>query len=264
MARTSGRAYAFMRWSGAHPLPGSLGEVGWAFEYNDRLGRFHCFYCGATECSPTSAQPAARVFWFEKCLTLPELIKAMSTTNAGRPAFDEVKVFEVGDAQSELALQTITQLSAATEDMVGRADPLEHTREVLTRYGVRSVAHTRGFNAPFLWYNMLPGRSVPVRKLAVHVFQLRALHSEDALTPADVEDQARKIAQADPDVRTAGECFVCRAGSKFVVGLNIAVNPLFSVGEGRTVAERVEQAIRTGTPKVSHLFIQVEPFEKLD
>jgi divalent metal cation (Fe/Co/Zn/Cd) transporter len=112
---------------------------------------------------------------------------------------------------------------------------------------------------------MLPGRSVPVRKLAVHIFQLRATQAdEEAVTAADIEDQARRIAQNDPEVRTAGECFVCRSGSKFVVGLNIAVNPLFSVGQGKSVAERVEQAIRTSTPKASHVFIQVEPFEKLD
>ncbi len=28
-----------MRWAGLHPVPGALGQVGWAFEYNDRLGR---------------------------------------------------------------------------------------------------------------------------------------------------------------------------------------------------------------------------------
>jgi hypothetical protein len=254
-----------MRWSGVQPFPGILGEVGWAFEYNDRLGRLHSFYCGSTESATASGQFARRVFWAEKCLSLPELIKIMSTGTADRAAFDEVKVFEVGDAQSELALQTVNQLSAAPEEVISRTDPLEHTREILTRYGVRSLAHTRGFHAPFLWYNLLPGRSVPVRKLAVHLFQLRA--SETAVvapTPADIEDRARKIAQNDPEVKSAGECFVSRNGTKFLVGLNIAVNSLLSVGEGKSIAERVEQAIRTGEPNVSHIFIQVEPFDKLD
>ncbi len=258
MARTSGRAYAFLRWSGAHARPGIVGEVGWAFEYNDRLGRFYCFYCGSTESYASSAPPAGRVFRFEKCLTLPELIKAMSAASPDRPAFDEVKVFEVGDSQSELALQTVNQLATAADDVISRTDPLEHTREILTRYGVRSLANTRGFNAPFLWYNMLPGRSVPVRKMAVHIFQLRAQAVVETVTPADVEDQVRKIVQNEFEVRAVGECFVCRTGSNFVVGLDIAVNPRFSVAEGRNLAERVAQAIRTGTPKVSHVFIQVE------
>jgi hypothetical protein len=254
-----------MRWSGGHPFPGILGEVGWAFEYNDRLGRLNCFYCGSTESIPSSGQLGRRVFWYEKCLTLPDFIKIMAGGSVDRPAFDEVKVFEVGEAQSEVALQILNQLSAAPEEVIGRTDPLEHTREILTRYGVRSLAHTRGFHAPFLWYNMLPGRSVPVRKLAVHLFQLRASETApDALTPADIEDRARRIAQSDPQVSVAGECFVCRNGTKFVVGLNIAVNSSFSVGEGKNVAERLEQAIRTGEPQVSHVFIQVEPFEKLD
>ncbi|HZS55142.1 MAG TPA: cation transporter dimerization domain-containing protein [Bryobacteraceae bacterium] len=261
----SGRAYAFMRWSGVHPFPGILGEVGWAFEYNDRLGRFHCFYCGSTEASPGAGQFGRRLFWYEKCLTLPELIKVMSSGTVDRPAFDEVKVFAVEDAQSEVALQMVNQLSAAPEEVIGRTDPLEHAREILTRYGVRSLAHTHGFNAPFLWYNLLPGRSVPARKLAVHLFQLRASETApQVLTPADVEDRVRKIAQNDAQVSGAGECFVSRNGAKFIVGLNIAVNSAFSVGEGRNIAERVEQAIRTGEPHVSHVFIQVEPFEKLD
>lgn len=252
-----------MRWSGGRRVPGNLGEVGWAFEHNDRLGRFQCFYCGATESASAPGQSGGQLFWFERCLTLPELIKTMSATSTVHSAFDETKVFEVADAQSEVALQWVNQLSGASDEIISRTNPLEYTREVLTRYGVRSLAHTRGFNAPFLWYNMLPGRSVPVRKLALHIYQLRASQeAEEIVSPAWIEDHARKIGQSDRDVRTVGECFVCRSGSKFVVGLTIGVNPTFSVGEGRTIAERVEQAIRTGTPAAGHVFIQVEPFEK--
>ncbi len=187
----------------------------------------------------------------------------MSST-AERAAFDEVKVFEVGDAQSELALQTVNQLAAVSEEVLSRTDPLEHTREILSRYGVRSVAHWRGFNGPFLWYNMLPGRSVPVRKLAVHVFQVRAANTvEEALTPAEIEERTRKAAQADHDIRSVGECVVCRSGTRFIVGLTIAVDPGLSVGEGRTVAERLEQAIRNNARAVTHVFVQVEPLDHL-
>jgi hypothetical protein len=265
MAKTSGRAYAFMRWSGGQPLPGVLGEIGWAFEYNDRLGRFHCFYCGSTESRPVGGAAPKRVFWFEKCLSLPELIKTMSVGSGERAGFEEVKVFEVGDAQSELALQILNQLAATPEEALRRTDPLEHTREILTRYGVRSIANTRGFNAPFLWYNMLPGRSVPLRKLAVHIFQLRAAQS--AMQPVrstDIEEQARRIAQNDPDVCGIGECVVCRAGTRFFIGLDIAVNARFTVGEGRAVAERIEQSIRDHATKVDHVFIRVEPYLRTD
>lgn len=254
-----------MRWSGVHGVPGRLGEVGWAFEHSDRLGRFQCFYCGSTETPVSPEQTGKRVFWFEKYLNLPELIKGMSGGRADRPAFDEVKVFEVSEADSEMAVQVVNALAAAPEDVISRTDSLEHAREILTRYGVRSIAHPRGFNAPFLWYNLLPGRSVPVRKLAVHIFQLRAAGTgPEALTTGDVEDAVRRIVHADSAVRSVGECFVCRHGAKFVVGLNVGVHSALSVGEGRSIAERLEQAIRTGTPLVSHVFIQVEPFEKLD
>src|ERR1700751_3549091 len=148
MTRTAGRAYAFIRWSGVQPLPGILGEVGWAFEYNDRLGRFHCFYCGSTEARPTSGRSPRRLFRFEKCLSLPELVAAMSTGTSDRAPFDEVKIFEVADSQSDVALQALNHLAATSEDVLNRMDPLENTREILTRYGVRSVAQTRGFNAP--------------------------------------------------------------------------------------------------------------------
>ena len=261
MARTSGRAYAFMRWGGVHPVPGLLGQIGWAFEYNDRLGRFQSFYYGSTDYAGIGL---GRVFWSEKCGTLPELVKAMSG-GADHPGFDEVKVFEVADSQSEAVLKVVHQLSGTPEDVLNRTDPLEHTREILARYGVQSVTQTRGFNAPFLWYNMLPGKSVPIRKLAVHLFQLRAAQAaEEALTPGEIEDRSRKVAQSEPQVRNVGECVVARAGGRFVVGLSIAVNSSLTVSEGRSIAERVEQGIRGGSSTISNVFVRVEAFEAFE
>lgn len=262
MVRAGGRAYAFIRWSGIHAIQGMLGEVGWAFEYNDRLGRFHCFYCGSTDSSPVSGQRPRNTFWFEKCLTLPELIKTMSTITEGRAAFDEVKVFDVAEPHSEVALHTVKLLSAAAPDVISRSGPFEHTREILSRYGVRAVANTRSFNAPFLWYNMLPGRSVPVRKLPIHLLQLRASRAaQTALTQAEIEEQARRIAESDPDVLNAGECAAARTGSKFLLGLAIAVNPTLSVADAGVIAQRLEEAIRAAASNVGQIFIHIEPFE---
>jgi len=261
MARASGRAYAFIRWSGTQRQSGVLGEVGWAFEYNDRLGRLQSFYYGSTDVGAAVSQ---KPFWFDKCSTLSELVKGMSSANPLRPPFDEVKVFEVGDAQSELALQLVNQLSN-NEDPLGRTTPLEQAREILTRYGVRAIAHSKGFNAPFLWYNLLPGRSVPVRKLPVHVFQLRGAQlGEEDFTPAAMEDRARKIAFEDVDVRSVGECVVVRAGANLVIGLTIAVDATMPVGDGRRVAERVEQRVKQSARNLSHVFIQVEAFDKTE
>jgi Dimerisation domain of Zinc Transporter len=260
--KIAGRAYVFMRWSGGQHLPGMMGELGWAFESNDRLGRFQSFYCGSTESRSTPGRAPRRLFWFEQCFTLPELIKRMSN-GTERLGFDEVKVIDVADAHSELALQALTQIAASPEDVLNRIDPLEQTRELLMHYGVRSLAHTRAFNAPFLWYNMLPGRSVPVRKLPVHLFQIRALQAmQEAAAPGELEQQIRSIVDNDPDVRSLGECVVVKAGIRFFVGLDIAVDPLLSVGKGRKIADRIEQAIRLGTPKAAHIFVRVEPFDK--
>ena len=252
MARSSGRAYIFVRWSGSSGRSARLGEVAWAFEYNDRLGRFNCFYYGAAEAAHAQ---------YGKCLTLPELTKAMSRDGFTKTGFDEVKVFEIEDADSELALQFLAQRSLAPDELPTQVNSIEEAREVLLRYGVRGLASSRGFSAPFLWYNMLPGRSVPIRKLPVHLFQLRISADEEAsASPADVEEQIKKIAGADPDVLALGECFITRAAASFVIGLNISVNGKLTVGEGRAIAERIEQSIRRRFPTVSRIFTRIEAF----
>lgn len=253
-----------MRWGGSHPLPGLLGQIGWAFEYNDRLGRFQHFCCGSTDYIPNRSEGSGRVFWSERCVTLPELIKKMSG-GADRVAFDEVKVFEVPDSQSEAALQVVNQLLVAPPEALNQTDPLEHTREILARYGVQPVKHTRGFNAPYLWYNMLPSKSVPVRKLAVHLFQLHAAQAaEEALTPSAIEDRARRLAQSEAQVRSVGECVVGRAGGRFLVGLSIAVDASLTVAQGRSIAERVEQGVRSGSSMISSVFVRVEAFDNFE
>ncbi len=258
MARNSGRAYVFVRWSGSSRRPARLGEVAWAFEYNDRLGRFNCFYYGAAEAAQPLSPPLSP---YGKCVTLPELTKAMSREGFTKAGFDEVKVLEAEEADPEMALQFMAQRSVALDERAARNDCIEETREILLRYGVRGLANSRGFSAPFLWYNMLPGRSVPIRKLPVHLFQLRASATvELSLSSTDAEDQIRKIAQSDPEVLGLGECFIARAASSFIIGLSVAVAPKLTVGAGRTIAERIEQSLRRTFPKVNRAFIQIEPF----
>src|SRR3954452_765671 len=234
MARGRGRAYVFVRWSGSSRQPARLGEVAWAFEYNDRLSRFNCFYYGAAEAARVQPQNCP-LFPYGKCLTLPELTKAMSRegftkamsregfTKAG---FDEVKVFEIEEAHPETALQFLVQHSVTPDELAARVSSIEETREILLRYGVRGLANSRGFSAPFLWYNMLPGRSVPIRKLPVHLFQLRvsADAEKETSASADVEDQIRKLAESDPEVLGLGECFIARVAASFVDGLHVAVD----------------------------------------
>jgi hypothetical protein len=162
MNRRSGRAYIFVRWSGFSNAPMRLGEVAWAFEYIDRMGRFVCFHCGAAG-TPGSrlARDGVRQTWTEKCSSLPELIKTMAGDAIDRPGYDEVKVFEVENADPDLALQVVQR---SADEASRLADALEETRDILTRYGVRGLAASRGFSAPFLWYNILAGRSVALRK----------------------------------------------------------------------------------------------------
>ena len=262
MARSSGRAYVFVRWSGSPLQPSRLGEIGWAFEYNDRLGRFNCFYYGGSEAVSDPVKGHRRVFWHERCLTLPELTKAMSSQVGHSSTYDEVKVFEVPDADPELALQFIAQRAVLSEEMTARVEPIEETREIVARYGVRGVPTSKGFSAPFLWYNMLPGKSVPVRKMAVHLFQMRLLSEEkELLIPAELEDQVREIAGNEKSVLAVGECFAGRIAARFVVGLTIAVDRRWSVGEARRVAEKLEGEIRQISAQVKHVFIQTEAFE---
>ncbi len=265
MSLSSGRAYVFLRWSGSPFNTLRLGDVAWAFENNDRLGRFNCFYCGATESGGAAPFTHPRTFWHEKCFTLPELIKAMSYQGPERPGYEEVKVFEVSQANADLALQVVAQRSGVRDDIGVRIDPLEETREILTRYGVRGLASTKGFSAPFLWYNMLPGRSVALRKLAVHLFEIRVARDNPAsASPEEVEDEVRRVALEIPGVLNLGECFVGRSGPAFLVGLNVDVSGQLSVAAGHSIAERVEEAIRGKNSKIQHVFVHVQPAEELE
>ena len=261
MTRRSGRAFIFLRWSGSSAIPMRLGDVGWAFEYNDRLGRFNYFLCGATELSAKTSEAPARSSWQEKCFTLPQLVKAMSHQAADRPGFDEVKVFEVEQTDPEAALQWAAQQASSADESRSSVDPLIEAREVLMRYGVRGLADAKSFSAPFLWYNMLRGRSVPLRKLPVHLFQLRMSghNGSEALSSADVEDIARKAAHGVLASEDLGEFFVTRSGLGFLVALTISVDGRMPVRDGHAIADRVEEAIRNSAPVVRHVFVHVEP-----
>jgi hypothetical protein len=257
MNKRSGRAYIFVRWSGFSHAPGRLGEVGWAFENTDRLGRFVCFHCGAI--GNLGAQPGQdHATWTEKCTTIPELIKTMAGDGVERPGYDEVKVFEVENCDPDLALQVVQRI---LDEPLRFGDPLEETREILTRYGARGLPFSRGFSAPFLWYNILPGRSVAIRKLPVHLFQLRAASEAQAQTGEDVEDQARRMAQTVAEVMSLGECFVARVRTGFIVGINIALDPHLPVSESYRISQKVDEAVRGANPKIRHIFVQVLPHE---
>jgi hypothetical protein len=259
MNQRSGRAYIFVRWSGFSNAPGRLGEVAWAFEYIDRLGRFVCFYCGAVGTAGSHiSRDSFRATWTEKCSSLPELIKTMAGDAVDRPGYDEVKVFEVENADPDLALQAMQR----SEEPNRIGNPLEETRDILSRYGARGLALSRGFSAPFLWYNILPGRSVAIRKLPVHLFQLRAAsETQGQTTGENVEDQARRMAQSVSAVLSLGECFVARVRTGFIVGINIAVDPHLPVTESYKISQLVEEAVRGANPKIRHIFVQVTPHE---
>lgn len=256
MSRRSGRAYVFVRWSGSASSTERLGDVGWAFEHNDRLGRFNMFVCGAVESFRTDNGTPLRTAWNEKCPTLAELVKAMSHRGHDRPGFDEVKVLEVKDADPEAALIWSSRLP---EDRVTK-DSLTEVCDMLTRYGVRGLITSVGFTAPFLWYNMLPGRSVPVRKLPVHLFQMRLSDPESpaALTLQEIEDRVRQAMGSIDRVSDVGECFVTRVGSAMLVGLTIIVDGDLPVRSTRKITDHVSAAVRAISPQIRHVFIQLD------
>lgn len=242
MIHRSGRAYVFVRWSGFSNDPGRLGEVAWAFENVDRLGRFVCFYCGAV---------GARPGWTDRCSTILELINTMVGDTAG---YDEVKVFEVQAADPESALAAAQRIA---EEPNRAINPIDVTRDVLFRYGVRGLALTRGFSAPFLWYNILPGRSVAIRKLPLHLFQLRS--ANELVSADDIEEQARQVALHVAGVLGLGECFVARIRTGYLVALKIAVNPHLTVGESHKISLVVEEAVSNANSRIRHTLVQVIP-----
>jgi divalent metal cation (Fe/Co/Zn/Cd) transporter len=105
---------------------------------------------------------------------------------------------------------------------------------------------------------------VPVRRLAIHLFELKAdANTEPPLSSEDLELAVRKASETVTLVRSVGECFVTRLPSGFLVAINIAVDPQMPVVDGRRVADRVGEIVRALNPKIRHLFVQVLPDEKL-
>lgn len=245
-----------MRWAAS--VSGSrLGALGWAFEIVDRQGRFHSFYCGASEARRDNEFSRRRYLWHEKHSSLPDLIKSMSGSIPERAAFDEVKVFEIEEPDPETALQVVQRISL---DSAPVSDPLEEVREIVSRYGVRSLASPRGFSAPFLWYNTLPARSIPVRKLPLYLAEMHAVREKTTPTSIqDVEDQARTLASAVGGVCGIGDCIVARIRSEFLVTLQIHLDPDLTVARAHLISQGVEEAIRSANPKARFVIIQVLP-----
>jgi hypothetical protein len=214
------------------------------------------FVCGAVESARTGNGAPVRTAWNEKCPTLAELVKAMSHRGPDRPGFDEVKVFEVKDADPEAALIWSSRLP---EDRVTK-DSLTEVCEMLTRYGVRGLITGVGFTAPFLWYNMLPGRSVPVRKLPVHLFQMRLSDAEPpaVLTPQEIEDRVRQAMESVEGISDVGECFVTRLGAAVLVGLTIIVNGDRPVRATRQITDQARAAVRAISAQIRHVFVQLD------
>ncbi len=251
-----------MRWSASVLAPARLGDIAWAFENIDRLGRFYCFHCGASELKRSPDPARSRSAWQAKCLTLPELMKTMSGQGNETPGYDEVKVFEVDDADPETALQVAQRAGEGTGPHL---DPLEEVREILTRYGARGLASPRPFSAPFLWYNILPARSVAIRKLPLHLWELRgAGQRRPPASIEEVEDQARAAARLISGVLGLGECLIARTRSEFIVNLRVGVAPDLSVAQGDAIAERVEEAVREANPKVRNVLARIYPEDETD
>ncbi len=149
-----------------------------------------------------------------------------------RPDYDEVKVLEVEHAEADAALKFAQRSSL--DDPARLSDPLGEVREVISRYGARGFAAPRGFSAPFLWYNMLPGRSVPLRKLPIHLFQLRAAgENRKDISLDEIEDHARKVAEGVSGVVGVSDCFIARIRSDVVLAIDVAVSSKFFVSSGQ-------------------------------
>jgi hypothetical protein len=187
-------------------------------------------------------------------------MKAMSKQGLERSGYDEVKVIEVDAAEPDAALQFAQRSSS--DDVVRPVDPLEEAREIISRYGARGFAASKGFSAPFLWYNMLPGRSVPLRKLPVHLFQLRAASDRRGdLSVDEIEEQVRRVAETVPGVLGVSDCFLARIRSDLLISVDIVVAGRLSVGEGRILGEAVEEALRAANPNARYVIARVRSDE---
>ena len=158
----TGRAYAFIRWSGAPVGPVNFGHVGWGFEIPAKTGA-STFYCGSTENIAGSAQiyaPGDNGWWARLHTSEAAMFNEMRHSHLGsNNAYDEVVIIPMATSHSANAKATADQTRLEGYTLIGN-NCMDHTGKVLEAYGVGwqpngPMPWKQTHSAPAAWFQEL-------------------------------------------------------------------------------------------------------------
>jgi cation diffusion facilitator family transporter len=84
----------------------------------------------------------------------------------------------------------------------------------------------------------------------------------DASPSRDLEEQVRRVAGSFPGVMALDKCFTRKMGLDYLVDLDVIVDGGISVREGHRIAHEVQEALRRSNPRISRVFVHVEPHDR--
>jgi cation diffusion facilitator family transporter len=80
--------------------------------------------------------------------------------------------------------------------------------------------------------------------------------------PADVADEARRIAESVPGVVNTEKLAARKSGTRVWIDLHVRVPPAMSVREAHALSHRVKDAVRARMPTVADVLVHIEPAEQ--
>ena len=84
----------------------------------------------------------------------------------------------------------------------------------------------------------------------------------DASPSRDLEVQVRRVAGSFPGVMALDKCFVRKMGLDYLVDLDVIVDGGIAVREGHRIAHGVQEALRGTNPRISRVYVHVEPHDR--
>ena len=84
----------------------------------------------------------------------------------------------------------------------------------------------------------------------------------DASPSRDLEEQVRRVAGSFPGVMALDKCFVRKMGLNYLVDLDVIVDGGITVREGHRIAHEVQEALRRSNPRISRVYVHVEPHDR--
>ncbi len=97
---------------------------------------------------------------------------------------------------------------------------------------------------------------------AARLMRVALYELTDASPSRDLEDQVRKVAGSFPGVVALHKCLVRKMGLNYLVDLDVIVDGGITVREGHRIAHEVQEMLRRANPRISRVYVHVEPHDR--